>query len=218
MGLTPLEGLVMGTRSGDCDPAILFYMMRQTGKSVDEIDAELNKKSGLIGITGSLIDRRDIVAAADSGDSRAALAIELESYRIKKYIGAYTAALGKVDALVFTAGVGEMQPIIRQKATADLANIGIDVDMRKNNLSMTRSAETEISVDGADTKVYVIPTDEELVITEDTFALVSGGYDVHTKFRYSFQSTEYVNHDRSRRFERDLEKKPELSEIVATPR
>jgi acetate kinase len=217
MGLTPLEGLVMGTRSGDCDPAIAFYMMRETGMSVDEIDSVMNKKSGLLGITGDLVDRRDIVAAAEGGNERARLAVELEAYRLRKYIGAYVAAIGKVDALVFTAGVGERQPIIRWKTTEGLDHIGIGVDEWKNTVSFTRNAETDISTDGSPTKTFVIPTDEELVMTEDTYALVTGTYDVHTSFEYTFQKPDYRNHDREKRFELDLVERPGLAKIRAMP-
>ena len=217
MGLTPLEGLVMGTRSGDCDPAIAFFIMRQTGKSVDEIDAMLNKQSGLLGITGDLVDRRDIVEAAANGNARAKLAVELEAYRIRKYIGAYIAAIGRVDALVFTAGVGERQPIIRWKSTTNLKAVGIGVDEAKNELSFTRNAETEISAEGSPIRTFVIPTDEELVMTEDTYALVSGNYDVHTKFTYSFQEPGYTNMDRETRFKSDLIDRPRLPEIRAYP-
>ncbi len=118
MGMTPLEGLVMGTRSGDLDPAILPYIMNESGMSASEMDTALNKQSGLVAISGQYSDRRDIRNAAAEGDERAALAIKLECYRLKKYIGAYTAAIGKVDALIMTAGVGEMAPHIREGASA----------------------------------------------------------------------------------------------------
>ncbi len=116
--MTPLEGLVMGTRSGDLDPAILPYIMNESGMSASEMDTALNKQSGLVAISGQYSDRRDIRNAAAEGDERAALAIKLECYRLKKYIGAYTAAIGKVDALIMTAGVGEMAPHIREGASA----------------------------------------------------------------------------------------------------
>ncbi len=217
MGLTPLEGLVMGTRSGDCDPAIGFYVARQSGMDLDEVEAAMNRKSGLIGITGDLMDRRDIVAAADNGNDRAHLALEMESYRIKKYIGAYTAALGKVDAIVFTAGVGEMQPIIREKALSGLENLGVSLDPERNKLSATRNAETRISADGSNTSVFVIPTDEELVMTEDTRALTSGTYDIHTRFEYSFQHSDYRNAGREEAFRNEMSKYPGIEGIVAFP-
>ncbi|MBT3275703.1 MAG: acetate kinase [Spirochaetales bacterium] len=217
MGLTPLEGLVMGTRSGDCDPAIGAYMARQTGKDLNEIDNIMNRQSGLLGITGDLVDRRDIVEAAEKGNARAKLAVEMESYRIKKYIGAYTAALGHVDAIIFTAGVGERQPTIRGLALCELENLGIRYDEIRNQLSMTRNAETRISTDDSPVQVLVIPTDEELVMTEDTFALTEGNYDVHTAFSYSFQDREYRNLGREESFKTDMEKYPGIESIVVDP-
>ena len=210
MGLTPLEGLVMGTRSGDHDPAIAFYIMRQTGMSPDEVEKALNKQSGVLGITGKWVDRRDIEIAADEGNERAQLAIEIESYRLKKYIGSYAAVLGSLDALVFTAGVGERGPITRELATAGLEGFGIKVDKEKNWASMTRNAETEISADDSPVKVFVIPTNEELVMTEDTYALLEGAYDVHTNFTYTFQHKDYRNKERAEALKKDLKKRPEI--------
>jgi acetate kinase len=217
MGLTPLEGLVMGTRSGDCDPAIGSYVARHSGMDLDEVETAMNRKSGLLGITGDLMDRRDIVAAAASGNRRARLALEMESYRIKKYIGAYTAALGRVDAIVFTAGVGEMQPIIRKKSLDGLEHFGISLDSKRNELSMTRNAETRISTEESDPAVFVIPTDEELVMTEDTHALTSGTYDVHTNFEYTFQHKGYRNSGKEEAFKNDIIKRPGIEHIVANP-
>ncbi len=217
MGLTPLEGLVMGTRCGDHDPAISFYMMRQTGMSPDEAEAALNKKSGVLGITGKWVDRRDIEIAAEEGSERARLAIEIESYRLKKYIGSYSAVLGRLDALVFTAGVGERGPITRELATDGLEAFGIKVDKNKNWASMTRNGETEISADDSPVKVFVIPTNEELVMTEDTYALIEGTYDVHTNFTYSFQHKDYRNKEREEALEKDLVKRPEIKDILAGP-
>ncbi len=218
MGLTPLEGLVMGTRSGDHDPAISFYMMRQTGMSPDEAEAALNKKSGVLGITGKWVDRRDIEIAAEEGSERARLAIEIESYRLKKYIGSYSAVLGRLDALVFTAGVGERGPITRELATAGLEAFGINVDKNKNWASMTRNGETEISADDSPVKVFVIPTNEELVMTEDTYALIDGTYDVHTNFTYTFQHKDYRNKEREEALAKDLVKRPEIKTILAKPK
>ncbi len=215
MGLTPLEGLVMGTRSGDFDPAIIYYLMNSTDLATEEIEKALNKKSGILGISGKYIDRRDIQKAAKEGDTRSELAIEIEAYRLKKYIGSYAAALGRVDALVFTAGVGEMAPAIRAKVLEGLDNIGIITDMDKCMNSKTRNAETDITGIGSKTKVFVIPTDEELVMTEDAVALVEERYDVHTKFTYSFQSRDYVNPVRAHGLKGDIEKNPKLADIVA---
>lgn len=218
MGLTPLEGLIMGTRSGDIDPAIPFHIMRMSNMSADEVERALNKRSGVLGITEKYVDRRDIEIAAEKGDEQAQLAIDMESYRIRKYIGSYAAALGRVDAVVFTAGVGERGPLIRQKATEGLDFMGIVIDENKNFASMTKNAETEISADDSPTKVFVIPTDEELVMTEDTYALMQGTYDVHTNFTYSFQAEVYVNKEREGCVDRDFAKWDGLEDIVVSAR
>ena len=132
MGITPLEGLVMGTRSGDCDPALAFYMMRKTGMTVQDIDTALNKKSGLLGITGKYVDRRDVIKAMDGGDKKAELAFKMETYRLRKYIGSYVAAMGQTpDALVFTAGVGEFSAPIRAEVCKGLEHLGIKIDLEK---------------------------------------------------------------------------------------
>ena len=218
MGITPLEGLVMGTRSGDVDPALPFYIMRKTGMSAAEIENTLNKKSGLLGITGNLTDRRDIQAAVLKDDKRAALAQDIEAHRVKKYIGAYQAVLGRVDALVLTAGVGEFAPFMRRKILEGLDSIGIVYDPFKNAMVHTRNTETVISKPESKIPIYVIPTDEELVMTEDTHALMSGTYDVHTNFKYSFQSRDYVNKGRAEGLKEELAKSPELKEIIAVPK
>ncbi len=215
MGLTPLEGLVMGTRSGDMDPAIIEYVGRRTGMGPQEINSALNKKSGLLGITGKFSDRRDNNKAADEGEPRSVLARQIECYRIKKYIGSYMAALGRVDAVVFTAGVGEMAWQIRELALQGLENLGIILDPDKNKLSRTRNAETRISADHSPIAVYVIPTDEELVMTEDTYAIMKGTYDIHTNFRYSFEDPKYVNKERAKALEKELAKNPALKGILA---
>jgi acetate kinase len=214
MGLTPLEGLIMGTRSGDMDPAIIPFLMNQTGLDAMEIDKMLNKKSGLLGITGDCVDRRDIQSGIDKGDKRCLLAQDMESYRIKKYIGAYSAALGKVDAVVFTAGVGEMNPEIRRKTLTDMENIGIKIHQENNQISKVRNGETVISTEDSPVKVFVIPTDEELVMTEDTYSLMAGTYDVHTKYTYSFQDENYVNNERQEALEKQIAEKPELKDIL----
>ncbi|MGA2546514.1 MAG: acetate kinase [Rectinemataceae bacterium] len=215
MGMTPLEGLVMGTRSGDVDPSIAFHMMRKAGLDASAVEKALNKESGILGITGKWADRRDVEKAAEKGEKPAILAQNMESYRIKKYIGAYSAALGRVDALVFTAGVGEMAPTIRRLATAGLENIGIVVDEKKNELAKCRNAELDITGAGSKVKVFVIPTDEELVMTEDAYALMAGTYKEHTKYRYFFQDNGYVNKARDEGLVRDLEKRPYLKELIA---
>jgi len=215
MGLTPLEGLVMGTRSGDLDPGIIFHLMRSCGMKASEVEKKLNKESGVLGITGRWADRRDIEMAAEKGDENARLCQEIEGYRIKKYIGSYMAALGHLDALVFTAGVGEMGPMIRRLSTAGLEEFGIEIDHMKNELAKCRNCEIDITSVRSRTKIFVIPTDEELVITEDAFALIDGSYDVHTNYNYIFQDPGYVNKSRAEGLVRDLEKKPYLKELIA---
>ncbi len=215
MGLTPLEGLVMGTRSGDLDPAILPFVMNKTNMSADEMDAALNKESGLIGLCG-LTDRRDVKDASDAGDKKAELAISMETHRIKKYIGAYTALLGRVDAVVFTAGVGEMGEHIREGALEGLAPLGIDIDKDKNNMCRCRNGEFDVSKDSSPTRIYVIPTDEELVMTEDAYALMNDSYDIHTNFTYTFEDPNYENKARARALINNLEEKPFLKDILVT--
>ncbi len=193
MGLTPLEGLVMGTRSGDIDPAIIPFICDKTGMTVKEVEKTLNKKSGLLGITGKYTDCRDMLKAGAEGDERAQLAINIECYRIKKYIGAYYAALGRLDAIVFTAGVGEMSPEIRGKSLENMEALGIKLDKERNEAAHTRNKELVISADDSRVKVLVIPTDEEYVFTADVVAILENRYDVHTKFEYSFQLPGYVN-------------------------
>ncbi len=153
----------------------------------------LNKKSGLLGITGQYTDRRDVLEAMEKGDARAKLAFEVECYRIKKYIGAYAAALGGIDAIVWTAGVGEMAADHRAKALEGLEFMGVKVDLEKNKLARTRNSESDISAPDSKVKIFVIPTDEELIIVEDTVAIMNGTYDVHTNFKYSFQDPGYQN-------------------------
>ncbi|GAA4899984.1 acetate kinase [Streptomyces coeruleoprunus] len=170
MGLTPLEGLVMGTRSGDIDPAVTFHLKRVAGMSVDEIDALLNKKSGLVGLCGDN-DMREIRRRIDEGDERARLAFDIYIHRLKKYIGAYYAVLGRVDAVAFTAGVGENAAPVREAAVAGLEGLGLAVDAGRNAV---RSGEPRlISPEGARVAVAVVPTDEELEIARQTYSLVT---------------------------------------------
>ncbi|AJT64319.1 acetate kinase [Streptomyces chattanoogensis] len=170
MGLTPLEGLVMGTRSGDIDPAVTFHLKRVAGMDEDEVDVLLNKKSGLIGLCGDN-DMREIRRRIDEGDERARLAFDIYIHRLKKYIGAYSAVLGKVDAVAFTAGVGENAAPVREAAIAGLEEMGMAVDAARNAV---RSDEPRlISPDYARVAVAVVPTDEELEIAQQTYALVN---------------------------------------------
>lgn len=169
MGLTPLQGLVMGTRSGDIDPAVLTHLSRAAGMSIDDLDVLLNRKSGLLGMTG-MGDMRDVQEAASSGDERAELALQVWRHRIRHYIGAYYAQLGGLDALVFTAGVGENNALLRRRAVAGLDHMGIWVNDDRNEL-MSKRARV-ISPDGAPVTVMVIPTNEELEIAHQVASLV----------------------------------------------
>ncbi len=191
MGLTPLEGAVMGTRCGDIDPAIPMFIQQQENLSAKEVDSILNKKAGIYGITGRFTDRRDVIEEAEKGDERCILALDIESYRLKKYIGSYCAVLGRLDAVVFTAGVGEMGWLIREHALEGLEHIGIILDKEINKNTMTRKRETMISTPDSPVKVFVIPTDEELVFTEDVVAILAGTYADHMHFDYSFAGKDF---------------------------
>jgi len=169
MGLTPLEGLVMRTRAGDIDPGVIFHLMETLGLSVKEVNDILNKKSGLLGISGVSNDFRNLLEKIE--EDRVLLAIDIYSYRIKKYIGAYMAVLGRVDAIVFTGGAGEKTPEVRERALSGLENYGIVLDMEKNYKNFAK--EEEISAPNSRVKVFVIPTNEELRIAFDTYNMVS---------------------------------------------
>jgi len=205
----------MGTRAGDHDGSLDFYLMQKEGYSPQEMDKILNKKSGILGITGKYIDRRDVIKAASQGDKKAQLAIEMEAYRLKKYIGAYTAVLGRLDALIFTAGVGEMSNIIRAKVLEGLEILGIKYDPEKNKIARTRNAELDISANDSKVKIFIIPTDEELVFVEDVVALLEGTYDLHTNFKYTFQDPNYKNLMREKAFEKECREKPGLAKLKA---
>jgi len=170
MGLTPLEGLVMGTRSGDLDPAILFYLGRQSGMDMDALDKLLNKQSGLKGICGEN-DMRTISQAAEGGDKRAKLALAIFCYRIKKYIGAYMAALGGVDCVVFTGGIGENSALVRQMSCQDMERLGLIIDEKKN--SIRQKEVLEIQASGSQAKLLVIPTNEEYEIASQTLQVIN---------------------------------------------
>lgn len=169
MGLTPLEGLVMGTRCGDLDPAVHFYLMRQTGMSAEEIETLLNFQSGLKGICGTN-DMRIIQQRAHEGNEQAKLALDLFCYRIKKYIGAYLSVIGKVDAVVFTGGIGENSALVREKACSGLEHLGISLDSKKNESAS--GSISEIQKNSASLKVMVIATDEELEIAHQTIETI----------------------------------------------
>ena len=170
MGLTPLEGVPMGTRSGSIDPAIVTYLMDKLNLDVKGIDTYLNKKSGVMGISGVSSDFRDITAAAKEGNDRAKAALECFAYQVKKYIGAYSAAMGGVDAIVFTAGVGENHRLLREMILTGLDYLGADVDF-EYNMNCPGGQDVELTKPGSKVKVYVIPTDEEMVIAQDTARL-----------------------------------------------
>ncbi len=217
MGLTPLEGLMMGTRSGNIDPAIIPFMAERLSCSLKDIDQKLNKQSGILGITEGLTDRRDVYAKYQEGSERAKLAFEMECYRVRKQIGAYAASLGRVDALIFTAGVGEMSPEYRKGILEDIDRLGFQLDQDKNAISRTRNCETEISSHNSPIKIFVIPTDEELVMTEDAVALLENRYDAHTNFCYNFASASYQNPASLRGLGKDLAKQPKLKDIMVEP-
>ena len=172
MGLTPLEGLMMGTRTGDLDASVVLAIMKKEGKTPDEMQDLLNKKSGLLGVSGLGSDMRDVENGVKEGNERAKLALDMYNYRIKKYVGAYAAAMGGVDIIVFTAGVGEHQWDVRYNALKDLEFLGIEVDYDKNKANF--GEEEIISTPNSRVKVVVVPTDEELLIASDTLALIQG--------------------------------------------
>ncbi|HOQ05783.1 MAG TPA: acetate kinase [Anaerohalosphaeraceae bacterium] len=169
MGLTPLEGVIMGTRCGDLDPAIVFYLADK-GYTVAQLNEMFNKKSGLLGISGVSNDMRNLIEQAAKGHLRAQLAIDIFCYRIKKYIGAYTAVLGTLDAVIFTGGIGENNAAIRRQILSDLPQLGIEVDAARNEAREPK--ERLISTDRSRVKVYVIATNEEAAIAADTYRLV----------------------------------------------
>ena len=169
MGLTPTEGLMMGTRVGDVDPGALVYLMERLNLDAEGLLKHINKQSGVLGVSGISNDMRDIEAAIEKGDERAKLALDMYEYRLLKYIGAYTAVLGGVDIIVFTGGVGENQPQTRERICKQLAYLGVTFNAEANK---SRGEEVVISGEDSKVKVVVIPTDEELMIAQDTAAIV----------------------------------------------
>ena len=170
MGLTPLEGLMMGTRSGDIDAGAVTFIMEKEHLDANGVSSLLNKKSGVLGVSGVSSDMRELEAAVAAGNPKAILAEKMYFYRIKKYVGAYAAALGGVDIIVFTGGVGENQCNCRSEVCEGLEFMGIKVDLKKNEV---RGEEAVISADDSKVKVVVIPTDEELMIASDTMAILN---------------------------------------------
>ena len=172
MGFTPLAGVLMGTRCGDIDPAIVTYIMKNEGFTPDEMSDYMNKKCGFLGLSGISSDSRDIEAAILEGNERAEIAATTLAYQVKKYIGAYTAAMDGLDAVIFTAGMGENNPELRERACADLENFGIKLDVEVNAKAHHQSDVVLLSTPDSKVKVYLIPTNEELVIASDTEAIV----------------------------------------------
>jgi acetate kinase len=170
MGFTPLDGLAMGTRCGTIDPAAVTFLMNKENLSTDEMDCIMNKKSGVFGVSGVSSDFRDLDKAVAEGNERAELALQIFSYQVKKFIGAYACAMGGLDAVVFTAGIGENNPDIRQRVCTNMEFLGISIDPEKNN---TRGIEIDISTDDAKVRTLIIPTNEELAIARETIRLIS---------------------------------------------
>ena len=170
MGFTPQEGVPMGTRSGTIDPTVVTYIMKKEGKSAAEVEAMLNKQSGLLGISGVSSDCRDIAAAAEAGNKRAQLALDVLVHYIKKIIGSYVAEMNGIDALVFTAGIGENHQYIRSEVCRDMSYLGIDID-HEYNYSCKRGEDVELTKEGAKVRTFILPTNEEYMIALDTYNL-----------------------------------------------
>jgi acetate kinase len=173
MGLTPLEGLMMGTRTGDVDPSLAGYLARSEGVSAEAVEEWFNRRSGLLGVSGVSQDVRDLLEAEGQGNARAALALDMFCYRVRKYIGAYLAALGRADALIFGGGIGENSPEIRRRICAGLEGLGITLDPRRNDEA--KGTEGRIGIEDSQVQCYVIPVDEAVVIARDTVDCVGEG-------------------------------------------
>jgi acetate kinase len=169
MGLTPLDGLMMGTRCGSIDPAIIPYIIKNCGVKVEDLNNFMNKKCGVQGISGVSSDFRDLEEAAEKGNKRAQLALDMFVYQVRKFIGSYIAALNGVDAIVFTAGIGENDCEVRRHVMEGLNNLGAEIDVEKNKV---RGQQVDITGPNSKIKVFVIPTNEELMIAKETMALV----------------------------------------------
>lgn len=188
LGMTPLCGLTMGTRPGDIDPGVVLYVMERLKLTPEQMQKHLNKDSGLMGLTECFADRRDVEQNRDT-DDKCRLAIEMEAHNVKKFIGAYMAELGHTDALVFTAGVGENDDYLREKFCSGLEELGVKLDKSRNAAALARKGVDEaiISTDDSPVKIFMIATNEELVIVEDTLAIMNGTYNPdHLKMEYSF--------------------------------
>ncbi|MBN2324610.1 MAG: acetate kinase [Spirochaetes bacterium] len=198
MGLSPLEGVMMGTRSGDVDPAIIPFICRKERLNAGEVvNTWLNRKSGVFGFTG-ITDIRDLCARVDQGDESSMTAYELYCYKIKKYLGAYLCVLDYgVDAIVFAGGVGENGWSVRRDILQGFENVGIVLDSKKNRSACGTKAECDISSDDSRIRILVIPTNEEQVLLEDVVAILEDRYDDHTRFSYSFESSSWGTHAQS---------------------
>lgn len=192
MGMTPLEGAVMETRCGDIDPGIHAYMMKTLNLSTKELEQVLNNRSGILGITGQHMLRRNFVKAALEGDYRCKLALEIETYRLKKYIGSYLAVTGPLDAIVFTAGAGASEWPVREMVLDGLDCFGIRLDRERNCAVLSDQEEMEITAEDSLIRTFVIPTNEELVIAEDVAAILSGACCDHRHYGYSFANGDFV--------------------------
>ena len=186
MGMTPLDGAIMGTRTGEIDPAVSFYILDHTDYAPHEVYDIMNTESGLMGITGGYSDRRDIISQAKKGDALCTLALKMEGHRLKQYIGSYLAILGRADAIVFTAGVGENSAYIRALAVEGLEEFGIELDKEKNHTVSSASGEQLISTTNSKIKIFMIPTNEEQVLLEDVMGVLDGSYSDHMHHKYSF--------------------------------
>ena len=174
MGFTPLDGLEMGTRCGSIDPAVVTFIMKKEGFTPDEMSDFMNKKCGFLGVTGQYSDSRDIEQGILDGDARCKLAADVQAYQVKKYIGAYAAAMNGLDAIVFTAGMGENCPELRERVCTGMEYYGIEIDLELNKKTWRQPNIVELSTKNSKVKVFVIPTNEELVIASDTEAIVNG--------------------------------------------
>ncbi|BDV44893.1 acetate kinase [Geotalea uraniireducens] len=179
MGLTPLEGTMMGTRCGDIDPGIVPFMMQEQDFTARDMDRILNQKSGAAGITGNRLERPDYLARAAAGDERCLLAAEMEAYRLKKYLGAYTATLGRLDAVIFSAGTGAGEWLIREKALSGMELFGVALDREKNRRVQSADREEFIGAAGGAVPIYVIPTEEEMVLAEEVAGILGAGPAAH---------------------------------------
>jgi acetate kinase len=192
MGLTPLEGAIMGTRCGDIDPGILTFMMQEKHLSARDMEHVLNQKSGLCGITGRHMDRRHMLEGVLDGDERCRLALEMEAYRLRKYIGAFLAVAGPLDGVVFTEGVGTTEWLARERTLAELECFGIRLDRERNRNVSLEGGESLITADNSALRAFVIPSDEELVFAEDVAAIVAGKHGDHLSCGYSFGRPDFI--------------------------